>query len=719
MGVILDESDFLDSGPRILSEDDFMPEQPKLSLGREISDRANATLQGLTFGFGDEMAAGFGAAIGRDYDTELQRIRRQLGEYRQRAPYGSAAYEVAGGLVPALMGGAGVAGKAGQIAQKAPGAVSKIARAIGLGGGYGAAYGFGAGEGGVANRAEQAAESGLIGALTGGAVEGGITAVGKAVAPIRRGLGRAGDSYIKDGLGIRSSDTQQGVRKAVDYLDEAGNVTTLDNAVTRRGLLERNLQLISEDGLLDSLATSDRNKIATIVAQRTSQLSRELEPLVMQADAALQQSATTTGARIRFRPDFSRVRKWISDKAPADMEDELYRLVDAEERAANARSGSLLDLLRGKEKLARARDFKGTESALENEKAQVRRLMYGAYREATENAFDVAAQMVDPKLAGKLKQTNLKLSAYHSLDEPLSRPQTWAQVVGTFPSVLGKAAAGTLLGVGTGLPAAAAAPVVAGAIANSFPIQTGRLLRTLANAPTAERVISGASPLVAAITGAARVDREGASGMFQDPTPTAEASLLPDTPNLTSVVAARPSAAPDMPDVVSARFVSNLAKGKGVEPMLPDVPTQAPKPTAATVEPTLPEPSVKQQILKAIKATERSRSDQTSPKGAKGTFQLMDATGREYHRRLGIKEAYDPTKDSQAEQIAGAFIDDLIKKYRDPLLVAAGYNMGEKNLDRFISKYGPNWEDIEPHLKGDFLETKKYVPYFVKQLGMA
>jgi soluble lytic murein transglycosylase-like protein len=122
-------------------------------------------------------------------------------------------------------------------------------------------------------------------------------------------------------------------------------------------------------------------------------------------------------------------------------------------------------------------------------------------------------------------------------------------------------------------------------------------------------------------------------------------------------------------------------------------------------------------ILAALDATERSDSDDTSPKGAKGNFQLMDATGKEYHRRLGIAEPYNPRDDDQAKQIAGAFVSDLIRKYQDPDLVAAAYNMGETNLDRFIKQYGRSWAAIEPHLQGSFLETKKYVPFFRRALS--
>lgn len=122
-------------------------------------------------------------------------------------------------------------------------------------------------------------------------------------------------------------------------------------------------------------------------------------------------------------------------------------------------------------------------------------------------------------------------------------------------------------------------------------------------------------------------------------------------------------------------------------------------------------------LLNAMKGTERSGSKAVSPKGAKGIAQLMDATGREYHRRLKIAKPYDPTDDNQAEQIALAFLGDLARKYNnDPALIAAGYNMGEKNLNKFIRKYGASWDAISPHLQGDFLETKRYVPTFLANL---
>jgi soluble lytic murein transglycosylase len=123
-------------------------------------------------------------------------------------------------------------------------------------------------------------------------------------------------------------------------------------------------------------------------------------------------------------------------------------------------------------------------------------------------------------------------------------------------------------------------------------------------------------------------------------------------------------------------------------------------------------------LLEALDYGEASASGDISPKGAKGNMQLMDPLGKEYHRRLGIKEAYNPHDDEQARQIASAFISDLINKYdSDPALIAAAYNMGERNLDRFIKQYGREWSLIAPHLKGDFVETKNYVTRILKYLG--
>jgi len=96
-----------------------------------------------------------------------------------------------------------------------------------------------------------------------------------------------------------------------------------------------------------------------------------------------------------------------------------------------------------------------------------------------------------------------------------------------------------------------------------------------------------------------------------------------------------------------------------------------------------------------------------SPKGAKGKYQLMDATGREYARRLGIAD-YDPFNEEQGREIAKAFLTDTLKKYKDPELALASFNYGEPKLDAILAKSPTkNFQSIAGALPE---ETRNYVP---------
>lgn len=102
----------------------------------------------------------------------------------------------------------------------------------------------------------------------------------------------------------------------------------------------------------------------------------------------------------------------------------------------------------------------------------------------------------------------------------------------------------------------------------------------------------------------------------------------------------------------------------------------------------------------AIATTEsRLDRDRNSPKGARGPMQLMPSTAA----FLGVADICNP-----AENIDGGvrFLKSLFETYRNPLIVAAAYNAGEAN----VQKYG----GVPP-----FPETVRFVAEVVnRQLGL-
>jgi hypothetical protein len=91
--------------------------------GPSFADRARSAAKGAMFAFNDEAEARARALFsGGNYDAILRDIRAQQAAYEEAHPYESAAYEMGGALVPALLpGGQGLAGaRVASLAAKMP-----------------------------------------------------------------------------------------------------------------------------------------------------------------------------------------------------------------------------------------------------------------------------------------------------------------------------------------------------------------------------------------------------------------------------------------------------------------------------------------------------------------------------------------------------------------------------------------------------------------------
>lgn len=126
-------------------------------------------------------------------------------------------------------------------------------------------------------------------------------------------------------------------------------------------------------------------------------------------------------------------------------------------------------------------------------------------------------------------------------------------------------------------------------------------------------------------------------------------------------------------------------------------------------------PQAQVQLLDAIESVESDGDiNALSPKSARGAYQFIDATGKEYHRRLGIKEPYDPSNKAQQRKLAEAYLSDLLTKYEDERIAIAGYNYGEPKLDKVLKgNTSARWEDVVNLLPK---ETRNYVPRVLNRL---
>lgn len=75
--------------------------------------------------------------------------------------------------------------------------------------------------------------------------------------------------------------------------------------------------------------------------------------------------------------------------------------------------------------------------------------------------------------------------------------------------------------------------------------------------------------------------------------------------------------------------------------------------------------------------------------GAAGLTQLMNDTGREWHRKLGIQKKYDPFDVTQSVRIGAAYLRFLIDHYNgDVELALTAYNQGYGRVNKLMANKG-------------------------------
>lgn len=161
-------------------------QRQQTAAGAVLPGGASAALQGLTFGFGDELTAFMRSRLGNtSYDQALAQERANLAQYRDQNPGRALAFEVAGSLpttaaamalAPVTGGGSGAAAaaNAARVAATSGRAMQAARSGAAAGAATGAVQGFGEGEGGAGERLSSATGGGMLGGLAGGAL-GAVT----------------------------------------------------------------------------------------------------------------------------------------------------------------------------------------------------------------------------------------------------------------------------------------------------------------------------------------------------------------------------------------------------------------------------------------------------------------------------------------------------------------------------------------------------------------
>lgn len=131
----------------------------------------------------------------------------------------------------------------------------------------------------------------------------------------------------------------------------------------------------------------------------------------------------------------------------------------------------------------------------------------------------------------------------------------------------------------------------------------------------------------------------------------------------------------------------------------PEVQIQAPKPIVELVEKMAPDFQLWPQLVLAIMQAESSFNPAAqSPKNAMGLMQLVPGTAE----RFNVKKPFDPKQNIRGGM---AYLRWLLAYFEgDIALVAAGYNAGERRVDRYLG--------VPP-----YGETRAYVKRVLAALG--
>lgn len=110
----------------------------------------------------------------------------------------------------------------------------------------------------------------------------------------------------------------------------------------------------------------------------------------------------------------------------------------------------------------------------------------------------------------------------------------------------------------------------------------------------------------------------------------------------------------------------------------------------ANIGPLVPErlERVTPELLNAVIGQESAGNPKAvSPKGAKGLMQLMDATGKEMHAKLGIEEPYNPSDPEQNVEIGTAYLNEMLEEFDgNTSLALAAYNAGPNRVKKAIAE---------------------------------
>jgi hypothetical protein len=326
-----------------------------------VENALRSASQGLTFGFGDELAgvsSGVGALltgedVGAAYRTTRDAERARMRQFETDEPAASALGNVGGGLITGVAPARAVAA--------APSFVGRVGRSIPAGAGYGGVAGFGVGEGDVGQQAESAGRGALTGAIAAPLITAGAA-----------GLSRVGNLLPK-GPVTRTVDVPS------SGAGQSGAVTPGPRAGTS--------EVTARDRALDFVADTMRRAGVTVDDIERQLVNAEdlgLKPEVLADFLGDQGARRLYTARSLGGPEASAAVERLALRG----EGTAARVSDDVQRATAQRGQSLSQL----------------DQRIENRRALGNTLYREAYRHGEITNPDTLALMQNPRVADILKK---------------------------------------------------------------------------------------------------------------------------------------------------------------------------------------------------------------------------------------------------------------------------------------------------------------------------
>lgn len=678
---------------KFISAADLDP--PPLGAQETFAGGMSDILNKLTLGYGDELQAGASTLLGdaytgvanmfgadrqpESYEANLAKVRDLTTRYQNENPVSSALNNAAGFLMP-LPGAKAAAPVAGETVVKAAPSVFKTAgKGAALGSVFGGASGFGSAEGGLENRLE----SGAMGAGLGAAVGGGIPLVAKGVSGtasyIKDLFDSAGKKLELSAFGGTKAKIAAAMKRMPDVLDESGD---FQNPIGKA------IESFRKDG-----GGTAGMEGATLLSQLESQTKNYADDL---GTALLKAQEKQKDAII---PEFKNTISYVKGLAGTDKAAATKIAQEEIANALNNTDGTILGLQSEKVKLGQsiADNAWGDDAAgrlktniLKRVRSDLRGTIEQEYSKLTGESADVISGL-NQKIGerqGLMPLFKDMIASDEARDPVRAALQTLRTSGGVGQTLIAGAAAGGLGG-----------PVIGGAaVLGNLYLNTPTGKRQLSDA-LRSGLVKNTDEIAKLVSDASPAAAQRLAGILGQVTATKEA---PSNGMLSAPAQATPEPQAQVSDLDQRyseainRALSSLTDGGKMEDIKPQVEdVQLDKAPAG---------SAADDLVQAVVLQESAgKKNAVSKAGAQGLMQLMPATGREWHKKLGLKGEYDPFDPEQNKTIGTAYLNYLLDMYDgDKELALTAYNQGFGRVNKLLARTkGKSLDDIIEFLGPD------------------